>query len=246
MNFPVKIFARSKRLIVELPLTSPRGKVRVKRRVCDYGLPVATRRQCFTKDDYVEWQVSYATQDPPQESKVEEIIIHRNQTGFELTKLLWEGLKLGIFSDKDINELIKFTENVQPTETLEENEKILRENDSQEIKGGFKKIVEKVPIFIKENKEIGYFVEIILKHREKGIGLQAMVYLCVYVEKLRDRNGESLVGRITKTKEFGQLEITTANKMIITDTVKAFALASQQHRNDILNVLRQIKEKCKL
>jgi len=57
MNVPAKIFIRDGKLIIELPLTNPTGKIRVKRRGkgSNYGLPVATKSESFTKDDYVEW-----------------------------------------------------------------------------------------------------------------------------------------------------------------------------------------------
>jgi len=248
MNIPAKIFIRNGKLIIELPLTNPTGKIRVKRRskTSNYGLPIATRRENFTKEDYVEWQISYATQNPPEESKVKEIVINDNQIGFELTKLLYEGIKLDILSKEDLNELERFINDVQRTETLEENENIFRENGLQEIKGGFKKFIEKAPLFIKKNGENGYFIEIILRHKQRAVGLQAMVYLCIYVEILKDRNGNSLIGRTAEVREFSRFEITSRNKELITDVVKAFAIASQQHKNDISNILEQIKEKCKL
>ncbi|HCJ66745.1 MAG TPA: hypothetical protein DHV62_05310 [Elusimicrobia bacterium] len=248
MNIPAKIFVRIGKLIIQLPLTNPTGKIRVKRRGkgTNYGLPIATRVESFTKDDYVEWQISYATQNPPEESKVKDIVINNVQIGFELTKLLYESIKLNIFSKNDIFEIEKFVDNVQSTETLEENEKILREDNLQEIKGGFKKFVEKTPLFIKKNKEKGYFVEIILQHKQRAVGIQAMVYLCIYVEKLQDKNGKSLIGRAAESKEFGEFEIISKNKEIVTDVIKAFAVASTQHKNDILDILKQVKKKCNL
>lgn len=248
MNIPARINIKSGKLIIELPLTNPTGKIRVKRRspTLNYGFPIATKRESFTKDDYVEWQISYATQNPPEESKVEEIVINENQIGFELTKLLYEGIKLDILSNEDISELEEFINDVQRTETLEENEKIYRENNLQEIKGGFKKFVEKVPLFIKKDEGKGYFIEIILRHKQRAVGLQAMVYLCIYIEILKDKNGNSLIGRTAETREFGRFEIASENKFLIADVVKAFAIASQRHKNDISNILEQIKEKCKL
>ncbi len=248
MNIPARIFVREGKLIIELPLTNPTGKIRVKRRdeTSNYGIPIATRTQALTKDDYVEWQISYATQNPPDESKVEDIVINNNQIGFELTKLLYESIKLGIFSSDDVRELDEFINNVQSTETLEENEKIFRENNLHQIKGGFKRFIEKVPVYIKKNEEIGHFVEIILRHKQRAVGLQAMVYLCIYVEKIKDRDGNSLIGRTANHREFGSFEINLKNKEIIKDVVKAFAIASWQHKNDITNILEQIKRKCKL
>jgi hypothetical protein len=247
MNIPAEISAENGRLIIKLPLTNPTGKIRVKRRSkTNYGIPIPTRKTSFTNEDYVEWQISYATQNPPETSKVEDIIINNEQIGFELTKLLYEGSILGILSTEDFNEMEKFIKDVQDKDTLEENEKIVRENKMQEIKGGFKKFEEKTPVFIKKNDEKGYFVEIILKHKQRAVGLQAMVHLCIYIEKLVDENGKSLIGRTATTREFGKIEINSENKELIKDVVKAFALASQVHKRDILSILRQVKEKCKL
>jgi len=247
MNIPAKIFVKNARLMIELPLTNPTGKIRVKRRskVLNYGLPIATRRENFTKEDYIEWQISYATQHPPEESKVKDIVINDNQIGFELTKLLYEGIKLNILSNEDLSELERFINDVQQTETLEENEKIFRESDLQEIKGGFKKFVEKAPLFVKKNEEKGYFVEILLRHKQRAVGLQSMVYLCIYIELLKDKDGNSFIGRIAESREFGRFEVTAENKELIADVVKAFAIASQQHKKDISNILKQIKKKCR-
>jgi len=246
MNIPAKICVENNKLIVNLPLTNPTGKIRVKRRgeTSNYGIPIATRRERFKENDYVEWQISYATDDPPIESKVEDVRLN-GQIGFELTKLLCEGIKLGILSDNDIQEMQSFINSINEDDTLEENEKILREDSQSEVKGGFKKFVEKAPLFIKNNKEKGYFVEIILKHKQRAVGLQAMVYLCIYINKLKDENGELLIGRTARSREFGTLEITLGNKEIIIDVVKAFAIASWQHRNDIESILNQVVSKCK-
>ena len=100
-------------------------------------------------------------------------------------------------------------------------------------------------LIIKKNGENGYFIEIILRHKQRAVGLQAMVYLCIYVEILKDKDGNSFIGRTAESREFGKFEITTENKELITDVVKAFAIASQQHKRDISNILKQIKGKCR-
>lgn len=246
MNIPAEISKENGRLVVRLPLTNPTGKIRVKRRskTSNYGVPIATRKENFVIEDYVEWQISYATQNPPESSKVKDIVINNTQIGFELTKLLCESEILKILSQADFDEMEEFINNIQATDTLEENERVIRENKLQEIKGGFKKFEEKTPVFIKENRENSYFVEIILKHKQRAVGLQAMVYLCIYIEKLVDKDGKSLIGRSANPKEFGELEITIENKGLIKDVVNAFAIASQTHKKDILSILKQIKEKC--
>lgn len=246
MNIPAKIEVGKGKLIVKLPLTNPTGKIRVKRRgrTSNYGIPIATRREVFKEIDYVEWQISYATDNPPVVSKVEGIRLN-GQVGFELTKLLCEGIKIGILSNNDILEMETFIKDIKKEDTLEENEEILREDTKYEVKGGFKKFIEKSPLFIKNNEEKGYFVEIILKHKQRAVGLQAMVYLCIYINQLKDWDGKLLMGRTARPREFGILEITSENKEIIIDVVKAFAIASCQHRNDIQSILQQVVSKCR-
>ncbi|MEA1913664.1 MAG: R.Pab1 family restriction endonuclease [candidate division WOR-3 bacterium] len=126
--------------------------------------------------------------------------------GFELTKLLDEGINLNILPNEDIDKLEEFINDVKTTETLEENEKIFRESKLQEIKGGFKKFVEKAPLFIKKNKEKGYFIEIILRHKQRAVGLQAMVFLCIYIEILMDKDGNSLVEEQQKPRNLVDLK----------------------------------------
>lgn len=246
MNIPAKIFVEDNKLVVKLPLTNPTGKIRVKRRekASNYGIPIATRREPFQENDYVEWQISYVTDDPPIDSKVEDVTLN-GQVGFELTKLLCEGIKLEVLLNSDIEEMKSFIDSVEHSDTLEENERILREDSKLEVKGGFKKSIEKSPLFIKNNEEKGYFVEIILKHKQRAVGLQAMVYLCIYINRLKDGDGKPLIGREAKPKEFGILEISSKNKEIVTDVVKAFAIASRQHMNDIKSILNQVESKCR-
>jgi len=246
LNIPAEILVKNNQLIIKLPLTNPTGKIRVKRREqnLNYGHPIATKRESFRENDYVEWQISYATENPPEGYKVKDICINNNQIRFELTKLLYEGILLDILSDTDIKEMEMFINNVREEETLEENEQILRKDIFQEVKGGFKKFIEKTPLFIKSNKNKGYFIGIILKHKQGAVGLQDMVYLCVYVTKLKSKNGDSLINRVADTKEFGIWEVTLENKKFILDVVKAFAIASRQHRNDISKILEQVNRKC--
>lgn len=248
MNIPAKIEVGEGKLIVKLPLTNPTGKIRVKRRgkTSNYGIPIATRKKNFEfkEVDYIEWQISYATDNPPVELKVEDIRLN-GQVGFELTKLLCEGIKLGILLGNDIQDMKTFINDVKRADTLEENEEILREDAKYEVKGGFKKFIEKAPLFIKNSREKGYFIEIILKHKQRAVGLQAMVYLCIHIDKLKDEDNNSFIGRSAHSKEFGIYEITAENKEIIIDVVKAFAIASWQHRNDIKSILNHVESKCR-
>lgn len=235
------------KIVVELPLTRPTSKIRVKRKHegSNYGIPIATRQEPFTNRDYVEWEISYATLQPPEHLKVDGIsIVHNKQTwhGFELTKILYEGLNKNIITHQDLENLLAFSRSIQENETLEENETIVRGPDNKEVRGGFKKFTERVPLFIKECDS--YFVEIALRHKQRAVGLQGMVCLCIYTNTLKDQHGNSIIGRKANKKEYGHFEIGQSNKDIVFNTVKAFAINSQQHKSDITSILNQVKKKC--
>ena len=51
----------NKKIFVDIPLTSPTGKIRIKPRSMfyEYGRPHATRSVSLTQNNYVEWQIGY-------------------------------------------------------------------------------------------------------------------------------------------------------------------------------------------
>ena len=50
-----------KKILVDIPLTTPTGKTRIKSRSMfyEYGKPHATRSVPLTQNNYVEWQIGY-------------------------------------------------------------------------------------------------------------------------------------------------------------------------------------------
>ncbi len=80
-----------------------------------------------------------------------------------------------------------FASNINENEFIEQNNKVIFEGTDIEIKG-FKKFFEKFPIFIKEGNY--YDIEIALKARQIGTGLQSMIYVCIKMSKVYDCNGK--------------------------------------------------------
>ena len=86
------------------------------------------------------------------------------------------GEKIGILRERDFKEMKKFAKNVR-NKTIEEKEGIVRIRVGEEVAGGFVRFEEKVPVFVKEADK--YFIEIVLRHKQKAVGFQSMVYLCI-------------------------------------------------------------------
>lgn len=56
-----KVVNSMNELFVNLPLTKPTGKIRVKKRsfFAEYGEPIAPRQVPMSQSAYVEWQIGY-------------------------------------------------------------------------------------------------------------------------------------------------------------------------------------------
>ena len=128
-------------------------------------------------------------------------------------------------------EIINFAQNISENEFIEENNEIIFEETNVEIKG-FRKFFQKFPIFIKRGDY--YNVEIAIKTRQIGTGLQSMIYVCVEMLKVYDYYGKPIINRKIRPKEKGRVLI--IKKMLI-DILKAFSIASKNHNQDILRML---------
>lgn len=231
---------------VRLPLTDVTGKVRPKQRTPDgYGEPLAPTKTALGAQHYLEWQIGYDTREAGAPNIVKEIqFVRRGETKFgaELSKLLVDALRLGVISTNDLlrerDRLAKLAE-----ATLEEREGITTEKTPLDPKGGalpdgFTRWTQKVPQFLRET-EHGW-IQIQLKPRQRGIGNQAMVYVCLRLDRVLAADGSPRPSGPAKTKETVFYDFNRANAGFLLDIVRAFAIASKQHNEDMGQILGKI------
>ncbi len=244
----VRIELASQSIRVRLPLTDVSGKVRPKERTPDgYGEPLAPTKTALGAKHYLEWQIGYDTREADAPNVVKEIqFIRRGETKFgaELIKLLVDALRLGVISTNDLlrerDRLAKLAES-----TLEEREGITTEKTPLESKGsalpdGFTRWTQRVPQFLRET-EHGW-IQIQLKPRQRAVGNQAMVYVCIPMTQVLATDGKPRAPGPAKTKETVFYDFTRANAGFLLDIVRAFAIASKQHNEDIGQILGRILE----
>ena len=266
-----------------IPITTPTGKVRMKRRRNLFGEPVATRSVPIATEDYIEWQISYYIsfeqiyasivkykdtgevfgnlKELEIRSEIEkafntnkheyfdalsEIVARWKEPtkrkenmqylGFELADLVKKAFRRNLISIDDLNKLLDWGRDIKPNETIEENFKINRSTTGKTIKGGFSVNKEEAPLFIKELPG-EFFLEIILKHKQRAVGYQSMVYLCIKADALRDSAGKSIIGRKASANEETQFIIPAE---VIIETCRAFMMASQDHKVDIEGIINQV------
>lgn len=241
----VRIEAPADTVRVRVPLTDVTGKVRAKERTPDgYGEALAPTKTALGAKHYLEWQIGYDTREAGAPNVVKEVqFTRRGETKFgaELTKLLAEAMRIGILSTNDLlrerDRLAKLAE-----ATLEEREGITTEKSPLDTKGalpeGFARWTQKVPQFLRET-EHGW-IQIQLKPRQRGVGNQAMVYVCLPVNKVFTADGKPRPPGPAHTKETVFYHFDRANIGFLLDVVRAFAIASKQHNEDMAQILGKL------
>ena len=228
---------------VRLPLTDVTGKVRVKEKSSDgFGLPVAPSKIPLGEKHYLEWQVGYDIPTTNSPTVVPEIRFIRNgetKYGHELSKIIFEALQLGLLSTNDLVREIKALKKVQPND-FEENQAVQIEVSTNAAADGFQSAIQRLPQFTKTTPH--GWVQIQLKQKQRAVGYQAMVYVCLPMNEVLTMDGSPRKTSPARSKETVYYDFNTANAAFLLDIIHAFGIASQQHNEDVRNILGKILE----
>lgn len=153
---------------------------------------------------------------------------------YELADLFRLALKNKIISVEEIKKLIEFAKKNKID--IEEQYKVTRASLNKKIGEDFEVFEEKYPLFIK-NIDKKSFVEIQLKHKQRAVGFQSMIYFCLNLNCINDISGKCVVGRSAKANEVLNIEI---SKDEIIWIAKSFIMASANHSEDVRLILEEI------
>ena len=78
-------------------------------------------------------------------------------------------------------------------------------------------------------------IEIIIKEKQKAIGIQPMLYLCIPI-KLAEEYLE-IENKLAEVKQKATYLITKNNFQFVIETIKIFSILSRKHQRDIVNIL---------
>jgi|SRR5665213_1106845 len=239
----VRIETLANAVRVRLPLTDVTGKVRVKEKSSDgFGLPVAPSKTVLGEKHYLEWQIGYDTPEAKDISVVPEIKFLRNgetKYGHELSKIIFEAVRFGILSTNDLVREMEALKKVQPSE-FEESQAVQVEVSTNAAADGFQSAVQRLPQFTKSTPH--GWVQIQLKQKQRAVGYQAMVYVCLPMAEVLAMDGLPRKPGSAKSKETVYYDFTRANSDLLLDIIHAFGIASQQHNADIRQILGKILE----
>ena len=86
------------------------------------------------------------------------------------------------------------------------------------------------------------WVQIQLKQKQRAVGYQAMVYVCLPMNQVLDMSGNLRKPGPASSKETVYYDFNRENAAFILDIIHAFGIASQQHNEDIRQIIGQILE----
>ena len=237
----VLVFTNGESVRVRLPLTDVTGKVRVKEQTPDgFGLPLAPSKTSLGGKHYIEWQIGYDIPNTNSPSVVPQIKFQRNgetKYGHELSKIILEAVRLGLLSTNNLVREIEALKKIQPTE-FEENQTVQVEVSTNAAANGFQSAIQRLPQFTKTTPHGS--VQIQLKQKQRAVGYQAMVYVCLPMNQVLDMSGNLRKTGPAKSKETVYYDFNHENAAFILDIVHAFGIASQQHNEDIRQILEKI------
>jgi hypothetical protein len=239
----VLVFTNGESVRVRLPLTDVTGKVRVKEiSPSGFGIPVAPSKTVLNENHYLEWQIGYDIPNTNSPSVVPQIKFTRNgetKYGHELSKIIFEAVRLGLLSTNDLVRGIDALKRIQPTE-FEESRAVQVEVSTNTAADGFQSAVQRLPQFTKTTPHGS--VQIQLKQKQRAVGYQAMVYVCLPMNQVLDMNGNVRKPGSAKSKETVYYDFNASNAAFILDIIHAFGMASQQHNEDIRQIIGKILE----
>lgn len=237
----------TKTIKVPIPLTSTSSKIRVKTyyTFADYSLHAATKKVFFSDKHYIKWQIGYSCivnkldQSTCKGEKFYFIGVNKKQkTLYELSEYIYYFTKFGFIANSNLEYILKFLTKVNDDELIENKLKISRDNftNTKIANVDFSQFSLNYPLLIHQFC-IDNISEIIVKEKQRVIGIQTMLYFCFLISELIV--DKPLINRSAKTKEIAYYEINKNNYKIFIDILKIFGILS--HRYDAIEIIKILK-----
>jgi hypothetical protein len=238
---------------VSIPLTANSGKIRIKNRsiLNEYGTTFATKQYPFKQSNYVEWMIGYDVDKSNSKKLAESTLFETSFIGantktkalYELSEYIYYFYKWNIIGIQSLLEIEEYLSNLKLDDLLDNNSqlRISRDNFSKKKINGinFKHTLVKYPLLVREFGNYEIVSEIKITEQQRAMITQPMVYLCFPITELR--SDTLLIGRTAKTKETAYFDVTQDNISVFLEILKMFGILSENHRHDVLEIIRLIK-----
>lgn len=239
----IHVEAKADAVEVRLPLTDVTGPARVKRRAGDgFGVAIAPTKADLDASCYLEWQIGYDTTDATDPSVVPRVKFQRagrTKYGSELTKILDEALRIGVLPrellERERTQLERWhAVNLEAAEKVALHPEAAVARDAA-LPEGFERFVQKVPQLVKSTPHGA--IEIQFKPKQRAVGYQPMVYVCLPLARWHGSSGALRGPGRARSKETVSYLFTRENIGYLLDIIRAFAIASPAHNEDLAKIL---------
>ena len=239
----------NKRILVDIPLTRPTGKIRIKSRSMfyEYGAPHAAKREPFDQTNYVEWQIGY---DLVDKRKDESSLPHISFTAYngqkkvlyELSEYLYYFHSWDMITSSELERNLEFLSNLEEGSLLSNHPdcQVTRTHpvEKQINNTTFFGMTLQYPQLVYKFGGYEIIAEITIREKQRAIGIQPMLYLCFPITELQAN--ENLIGRTARTKETAKFVLDKSNYRIVIEMMRIFGMLSPSHHRDILEILKAI------
>ena len=239
------------KILVDIPLTTPSGKVRIKSRSMfyEYGDSHATRSKPITQNNYVEWQIGYDVEvKDSNKSSLPHISFTayngKEKVLYELSEYLYYFYSWDMIASSELKGTLEFLSQLEEEDLLSNHPdcQITRTHpvEKQINNTTFFGMTLNYPQLIYQFGKYEIIAEITIREKQRAIGVQPMLYLCFPITELRV--SENLIGRTAKPKETAQFVIDESNYSIVIEMVRIFGMLSPSHRKDIIGIIQAISD----
>jgi hypothetical protein len=241
-------------LSIAIPLTKGTEKTMIKKRSFfnEYGFPVPTRSEVFSRSCYVEWQIGYdvvlSEQKKLQKTSLPKITFtganSKEKALYELSGYIYYFYKWNAIKQKELADIKLFLANLNGKDFIDQNPdlSIERRHPVPKICNGieYQWTQVKYPMLIHKFGKYEILTEIIIREKQYAIGVQPMLYFCFPVTELQ--SVVPLIGRIADQNEAAHFIINKDNISIFSLMLKMFGTLSAHHNSDIITIIDKIME----
>jgi len=244
-----KVVNRPAGVFVNLPLTKPSGKIRIKQRsfFSEYGLPVAPRQVPLTQSCYVEWQIGYdlgvSSENEGKTSITDKTFRDykgKQKFAYELSEIVLYAHKHRLINQSDIRNCYEAISQVEENNTFEETSSVSRTNPRERTINGlpFYEMQVTYPLFVHRFGNDEILAEVMIREKQRAVGTQAMLYVCLPISSLTFTH--PVIGRTLDKKECAEWHIGKKEAKLSLELFRVFGMLSPKHRHDVLAILKML------
>ena len=236
-------------LFVNLPLTKPTGKIRIKRRsfFAEYGEPIAPRQVKVSQSCYAEWQIGYdllANTENAEKTSITDLtfVNYKGETkyAYELSEIVLYAHRHGLVNEADVASCISDIRAVADKNTFEERASISRTNPKAVTVNGlsFYEMNVSYPLFVHRFGQYEILAEIMIREKQRAVGTQAMLYVCLPVTAMTFSS--QVLGRTLHARECAEWRIGREEAALALELFRVFGMLSPKHRHDVTSILKML------